>query len=193
MRAADFVGRASARQSRGFTLIEVIVALVVISLGMLGVIQAVSQTASNTGYLRDKTLAHWVAMNRLTEVRLQKSAPAVTKSSDEVEMAGRHWKWTMNVTQSGVETIRRIDISVRPEEAREGTSLASVTGFYGTAVAPPGSALISWQGASDGGGPTRQRDQDEQPPNQPPGPGEEDVPPEPEDQDGRDPSDPTQQ
>src|SRR5689334_19518348 len=97
---------------RGFTLIEVIVALIVVALGMLGVIQAVSQTASNGSYLRDKTVAHWVAMNRLTEVRLQKNAPAVDKTSDEVEMAGRKWKWTMNVTQTQVETLRRIDISV---------------------------------------------------------------------------------
>jgi general secretion pathway protein I len=164
----------------GFTLIEVIVALVVIALGMLGVIQAVSQTASNTGYLRDKTVAHWIAMNRLTEVRLQKTAPGIDKSSDEVEMAGRRWKWTMNVTQTPVESIRRIDISVRPEEAKEGASLASVSGFYGTAVAPPGSALISWQGAGDTG-PQRQPDQDEQQPpqNQPP---REEDPPEPEDQ-----------
>jgi general secretion pathway protein I len=175
----------------GFTLIEVIVALVVIALGMLGVIQAVSQTASNTGYLRDKTVAHWIAMNRLTEVRLQKTAPGIDKSSDEVEMAGRRWKWTMNVTQTPVESIRRIDISVRPEEAKEGASLASVSGFYGTAVAPPGSALISWQGAGDTG-PQRQPDQDEQQPpqNQPP---REEDPPEPEDPPDSDPSDPTQQ
>ena len=175
----------------GFTLIEVIVALVVIALGMLGVIQAVSQTASNTGYLRDKTVAHWIGMNRLTAVRLQKTAPAIDKSSDEVEMAGRRWKWTMNVTQTPVESIRRIDISVRPEEAKEGASLASVSGFYGTAVAPPGSALISWQGAGDTG-PQRQPDQDEQQPpqNQPP---REEDPPEPEDQPDSDPSDPTQQ
>jgi type II secretion system protein I len=175
----------------GFTLIEVIVALVVIALGMLGVIQAVSQTASNTGYLRDKTVAHWIAMNRLTEVRLQKTAPGIDKSSDEVEMAGRRWKWTMNVTQTPVESIRRIDISVRPEEAKEGASLASVSGFYGTAVAPPGSALISWQGAGDTG-PQRQPDQDEQQPPQSQPPREED-PPEPEDQPDSDPSDPTQQ
>jgi general secretion pathway protein I len=175
----------------GFTLIEVIVALVVIALGMLGVIQAVSQTASNTGYLRDKTVAHWIGMNRLTEVRLQKTAPGIDKSSDEVEMAGRRWKWTMNVTQTPVESIRRIDISVRPEEAKEGASLASVSGFYGTAVAPPGSALISWQGAGDTG-PQRQPDQDEQQPpqNQPP---REEDPPEPEDPPDSDPSDPTQQ
>jgi general secretion pathway protein I len=166
---------------------------VVIGLGMLGVIQAVSQTAGNSGYLRDKTIAHWVAMNRLTEIRLQKSAPGIDKTSDEVEMAGRRWKWTMNVTQTPVETIRRIDISVRPSEAKEGASLASVSGFYGTAVAPPGSALISWQGVADGG-PQRLGDQDEdqQPPpkNQP----REEDPPEPDEQPpDADPSDPTQQ
>jgi general secretion pathway protein I len=185
--------RAAKRTAQGFTLIEVIVALVIIGLGMLGAIQAVSQTAGNSGYLRDKTIAHWVAMNRLTEIRLQKTAPGVDKTSDEVEMAGRRWKWTMNVTQSPVETIRRIDISVRPSEAKEGASLASVTGFYGTAVAPPGSALISWQGA-EAGGPPRQGDQDEdqQPPpkNQPPA----EDPPEPEEPPpDSDPSDPTQQ
>lgn len=136
---------------RGFTLIEVIVALIVVALGMLGVIQAVSQTAGNSSYLRDKTVAHWVAMNRLTEARLQKTAPAVAKSSDEVEMAGRKWKWTMNVTQTQVETIRRIDVSVRPAEASEDSSLAFVTGFFGTAVAPPGTTgTITWEGAGSG-------------------------------------------
>jgi general secretion pathway protein I len=194
MRATERAARRAAqRTALGFTLIEVIVALVIIGLGMLGAIQAVSQTAGNSGYLRDKTIAHCVAMNRLTEIRLQKTAPGIDKTSDEVEMAGRRWKWTMNVTQTPVETIRRIDISVRPSEAKEGASLASVSGFYGTAVAPPGSALISWQGVADGG-PQRQGDQDEdqQPPpkNQP---GEED-PPEPDEQPpDADPSDPTQQ
>lgn len=172
---------------RGFTLIEVIVAMLVIGLGMLGVIQAVSQTASNSGYLRDKAIAHWVAMNRLTEIRLQKTAPGIDKTSDEVEMAGRRWKWTMNVTQTPVETIRRIDISVRPADAKEGASLASVTGFYGTAVAPPGSALIAWQGGDGAAPQPRQGDQAEeqqQPPNQPP----EDEPPEPDDPQDSDPS-----
>ena len=184
------------RAHQGFTLIEVIVALVVIALGMLGVIQAVSQTASNSGYLRDKTIAHWVAMNQLTAVRLQKSAPDIDKSSDEVEMGGRNWKWTMEVQQTPVETIRRIDISVRLADAKEDSSLASVTGFYGTAVAPPGSTIIAWQGVGDGEGPPgRQGDEDDdqqQPPqNQPPG---EDDPPEPEEPPPIvDPSDPTQE
>jgi len=142
----------TARQTAvaGFTLIEVLAALVIVSLGMLGVIQAVGQTASNTSYLREKTLAHWVAMNRLTEARLQPAPPKVDTSSDEIEMGGRRWRWTMEVTQTPVESIRRIDISVRPAEADKNSSLATITGFYGTAIAPAGSTVIRWQGTLPG-------------------------------------------
>lgn len=145
MRAANSFSR-SLPIARGFTLIEVLAALVIVSLGMMAVIQAVSQTASNSTYLHDKTIAHWVAMNRLTEVRLDPSAPKVDESSDDVEMAGREWTWTMNVTQTPVETMRRIDITVRPSEADEGTSMAAVTGFYGSAIAPPGKTMVLWEG-----------------------------------------------
>ena len=65
------------RGSRGFTLIEVVVALIVVSLGMLAVIETVGSTARNSSYLRDKTIAHWVAMNKLTEVRLLPNAPGI--------------------------------------------------------------------------------------------------------------------
>jgi general secretion pathway protein I len=143
-------------RDRGFTLIEVVVALIVVSLGMLAVIETVGGTARNSSYLRDKTIAHWVAMNKLTEVRLQANAPAIDKSSDEVEMAGREWRWTMEVKQTPVETIRRIDISVRPAEAPEKSSMASVSGFFGTAVAPAGTTLVMWKG-SPGGGPNGRR------------------------------------
>lgn len=146
---------------RGFTLIEVLAALVIVSLGMMAVIQAVSQTASNSSYLRDKTLAHWVALNRLTEARLEQSAPKVDETSDEVEMAGRKWRWTMTVTQTPVETMRRIDVSVRPAEADEDSSMATLTGFYGSAIAPPGAAVILWEGLGDANGPNPPGDEDE--------------------------------
>src|SRR5690606_35543100 len=110
----------------------------------------VTHTARNSTYLRDKTVAHWVAMNRLTEVRLQPNPPAIDESSGEVEMAGRTWRWTMEVTQTPVETMRRIDIRVRPEEADEDSSMAAITGFYGAAIAPPGSTLILWEGLERG-------------------------------------------
>ena len=113
---------------------------------MLGVIEAVSQTARNDAYLRDKTIAHWVAMNQLTKVRLETRAPKIDKSSDEVEMAQRRWRWNMVVTQTAVESVRRIDISVAPAEASKDSSIAKITGFYGTAIAPAGGQPVSWSG-----------------------------------------------
>lgn len=173
----------------GFTLLEVLAALVIVALGMLGVIEAVSQTASNSSYIRDKTLAHWVAMNQLTQARLSQSPPKIDKSSDEVEMADRRWRWTMEVTQTPVESVRRIDISVRLKDADENSSLATVTGFYGAALAQPGSTIVMWQSSEDeqNGGEDGGKDDDkkddgkdtEQPPEQPapPEPGDGGEPP----------------
>jgi general secretion pathway protein I len=150
MHAMRSIACADRAAGRGFTLIEVLVALIVVSLGMLAVIEAVTQTASNSSYMRDKTIAHWIAMNRITEVRLEPQPPKIDKSSDELDMAGRRWRWTMEVTQTPVDTVRRIDIKVRLNGTPDGTSLASITGFYGAAIAPPGGTLISWQGVGSG-------------------------------------------
>jgi general secretion pathway protein I len=143
--------RGPARTDAGFTLIEVLAALVIVALGMLGVIEAVSQSASNGSYLREKTLAHWIALNVITEARLQPEPPAVAERSDDVEFAGQRWRWTMQVTQTEVPSLRRMDVSVRPAEAPETTALATVTGFYGTAIGAAGGGSLDWNGTQKTG------------------------------------------
>lgn len=134
----------TARSDAGFTLIEVLAALVIVSLGMLGVIEAVNQTVNNTSYLRDKSLAHWVAMNQLTQTRLAATAPSTDTTSDTVDMAGQHWRWTMTVSSTDVASMLRVEVSVRRAEADAKSNLATVSGFYGTALAAPGSTRVSW-------------------------------------------------
>jgi general secretion pathway protein I len=146
-RDADSCARSQRAASRGFTLIEVLAALVIVALGMMGVIEAVTQSAKNGAYLREKTLAHWIAMNVVTEQRLQPEPPPVTERSDDVEFAGQRWRWTMRVTQTEVESLRRMDVSVRAADAPEETALATVTGFYGTAVGAAGGGVLDWSGA----------------------------------------------
>jgi general secretion pathway protein I len=158
MHAVERVSTGARR--RGFTLIEVLAALVIVALGMLGVIEAVTQTARNGTYLRDKTLAHWIAMNMITEQRLRPTPPEITKSSDDVEFAGQRWRWTLVVTQTEVETLRRMDVSVRRAEAPEDSSLTMVTGFYGTAIGAAGGGMVDWAGAQSGG-PSDDDDQDD--------------------------------
>lgn len=148
--------RATAR-APGFTLIEVLAALVIVALGMLGVIQAVTQTARNGVYLREKTLAHWIALNAITERRLLPAPPAVGESSDEVEFAGQRWRWSMRVSQTEVESLRRMDVSVRAADRPDDQALVTVTGFYGTAIGAVGGGTLTWtdgrpNNGDDGGG-----------------------------------------
>ena len=132
--------------SRGFTLIEVLAALVIVALGMLGAINAVNQSTRNGTYLREKTLAHWVAMNVITEQRLQTSPPDVAESSGEVDFANERWRWTLRVTQTEVRSLRRMDVSVRRASAPEQTSLTTLSGFYGSAIAGASGTPLVWAG-----------------------------------------------
>jgi general secretion pathway protein I len=151
-RPAETLLRA-ARPASGFTLIEVLAALVIVALGMLGVIEAVSQEARNGAYLREKTIAHWIAMNVVTAQRLQPSPPEVADSSDELEFAGQRWRWTMHVSQTQVQSLRRMDVTVRPADAKDDVALASVTGFYGSAVGAAGGGTLAWYGTGGAPGP----------------------------------------
>lgn len=133
------------RQSKGFTLIEVLAALIIVSLGMLAVIRAVSQTVSNTDYLRQKSIAHWVAMNKLEEVRLAASPPSNDETAGDVDMAGTTWHWRMTVAAApGVDTMQRIDIKVAPKDAGDKASIDTISGFYGTAITTANHNSISW-------------------------------------------------
>ena len=133
--------------ARGFTLIEVLAALVIVALGMLGAITAVNQSARNGTYLREKTLAHWVAMNLITERRLQPSPPDVAETKGEVEFANARWRWTLRVTQTEVRSLRRMDVSVALASAPEDSSLATLSGFYGTALSTATGGTVNWAGS----------------------------------------------
>jgi general secretion pathway protein I len=123
------------RRSNGFTLIEVLAALIIVGLGMLAVIRAVNQTVNNTSYLREKAIAHWVAMNKLTETRLSMSAPANDSSDGDVDMAGMSWRWRMTVNQLGP-GIQQIEVKVAHKEAPTDSSMDTVIGLYGSSFAP---------------------------------------------------------
>jgi general secretion pathway protein I len=140
---------ATRRASSGFTLIEVLAALVIVSLGMMAVIQAVSQTASNSAYLHEKSVAHWIALNRVTEMRLALQPPPTGESSGEVEMSGARWHWSAVVVATQLASMRRIDVSVaRASDAKAGADgenqLATITGFYGEKIAKPGTVIADF-------------------------------------------------
>jgi general secretion pathway protein I len=118
------------RSASGFTLIEVLVALAIIAFGLVAVFGQLGQTASTAIRLREKTLAHWVAIDRLTELRLSGAYPSVGTSSDDLEMANLRWHYEIKVSATESPDLRRADVSVSFADHPE-RPVASVTGFLG--------------------------------------------------------------
>jgi len=99
---------------RGFTLLEVLVAMVILSISLLAAIKVASEVTASAIYLQDKTIAQWVAMNKVTEMRLAKKLPKPGKSNGEDEMAGRDWRWDIEVKTTPYPQLREIHVGVKP-------------------------------------------------------------------------------
>ena len=88
--------------TRGFTLIEVLVALVIVAFGVGAVLAALSSAAVNVSALREKTLAQWVALNRIADARLTLQAPQTGTSEGDVKnFANGDWHWRFNRRSHG--------------------------------------------------------------------------------------------
>jgi general secretion pathway protein I len=130
-------------RSRGFTLIEVLVALAIVAIGMAALMTALTTSAGTTVYMRDKTLAEWVALNQLEAVRLSLQRPTKGETDGDSEMAGRKWKWHQEVLETEVKGMMRVDVSVKPAE------VAGDTNWYTTVSAITGDALATPRGDFD--------------------------------------------
>ena len=127
------------RGARGFTLLEVLIALVVLALSLGAVIHATGEYTVNQAYLRDRTFAEWVARNQLAAVQLEGNWPSIGQKKGEAEFpqggaaaGGREWRWVMQITQTPEEDLRRLDIEVYPAGADDDADpSASLSGFIG--------------------------------------------------------------
>ncbi|HEY0633885.1 MAG TPA: type II secretion system minor pseudopilin GspI [Gammaproteobacteria bacterium] len=121
----------SARPSivRGFTLLEVMVALAVVAIALAALVKGGSQSAVTAAHLRDKSFAHWVAMNRVAELRLQKEWPATGDSGGDEEMANRRWYTLAKVIATEDPDLRRVEVEVRTSDDKDGAVLARVIAF----------------------------------------------------------------
>ena len=116
-------------------------ALVVVALGLTALMVAVSSTARTTGYLRDKTLAQWMALNRLTEVRLNTNKFGQNTDTGVIDFAGRTWHYDTRYFDTNVTSMKRVVVRVYAGDAKtKGNPLAESTGFVGTSLSPPGTS-----------------------------------------------------
>ena len=144
----------------GFTLVEVLVALVIVAFGMGAVLTALTSAADNATRMREKTFAEWVGLNQLSTARLQATLPATTSTEGDVDFAATRWHWQQKVENMDIPGIKRLIIRVRHADsspAQPGASktaadkaswVATVMGFRGDAVQSPLDLFSDW----DGGG-----------------------------------------
>ena len=133
---------------RGFTLIEVLVALAIVTVGMAALLSTLTSSADTEAYLRDKTFANWVALNQIAQVRLSGQLPAPGTSDGDSDFAGRKWHWRQQVTATQVPGMVRMDVSVRPADNTASDNdrgwFTTMSGISGDAVGLPRGDLPDW-------------------------------------------------
>ncbi|TRW50311.1 type II secretion system protein GspI [Aliidiomarina halalkaliphila] len=120
------------RTPRGFTLIEVMVALALFAVGALAAVQLASETTRSASILEDRYFASLVASNRMAEVHAQarwNTWPPRDEASGQVELANRTWYWQQQVVATVTEDLQ--EVTIRVSLSDNGPVVAEVSGFVG--------------------------------------------------------------
>ena len=114
----------SRNSGSGFTLVEVMVALAIVAIALPALMFTLYQQVDVTAYLRDKSQAQLVAVNKLSEIRILAKANGSLLSGREngqAQMADRQWYWWVESTATEVPEFYRVAISVGLEEQPDQT------------------------------------------------------------------------
>jgi len=119
--------KSAERLGRGFTLVEVLVALTIVSVALMAALRAVGSLTQGSYELRVRTFAQWSAENRLAQMRVQSEYPNVGRNRFDCSQAGVELVCQQDVFATPNTSFRRVEISVySPADERR---LARLVGF----------------------------------------------------------------
>lgn len=118
--------------TKGFTLIEVMVALSIFAVAVSTLSGAMRNNVSNSSYLKDKTMAHWVASNKMVEIQQSGVYPPIADRKDKVEFAGREWIVRTRVEKT-VTVMRKLEVSVGVDQGGEVNYFSFLEAYFSDA------------------------------------------------------------
>ena len=116
---------------RGFTLVEILVALAIVAVALAAGMRALTQAADGASALNARTLALWVAQNVLARAQLAAPSPPPGSTRGEEVQAAATFEWHATITPTPNPAFRRIDITVSAPDAPD-YALAQLSGFLGS-------------------------------------------------------------
>lgn len=106
------------KKQTGFTLIEVLLALAVISIALTALLKSSAQNVANTQRIKEKTISHWIAMQGVTMVQLGLLQVNTSQEVTQVTtMLGQRWYWRVRVNQTAIKSMQQITITVSKNQA----------------------------------------------------------------------------
>jgi general secretion pathway protein I len=118
----------SLSRNHGFTLVEVLVALTIIAIALGALLNTAGTQASSTAYLKQKTIAHWVALNELTQIRIAGEFPDLGDKRGSTEMANHAWYWVRTTKQTEDDNAREVTFTVYADDDYK-ENLTSLIGY----------------------------------------------------------------
>lgn len=107
------------KMQRGMTLIEVMIAMALLSIAGLALMKTSQEQIRNLGYLEKKQLAGWVAANQMALLHIM---PEDIPEHGEVRLSGEQWRWQLIREPTTEPAVKRVEIAVWHNRA-EGTPL----------------------------------------------------------------------
>lgn len=119
----------SVNTQKGFTLIEIVIALAIVAIGVLAVAEAMNKHTQVAGSLEKRVMASWVAANQIALLSHDAKINRIKEgsSSEVVEMGGHKWRAQSKIRETDVERVFLLTVTVKDERQRQDPAYSTMT------------------------------------------------------------------